>query len=514
VLDPSFGSCAFLDAAFDRLRSLGANSDAIMPQLYGVELDDEAFSAAWARGWEGSPRPTLIHHDFLALRPGEALPAVDVVVGNPPYLRYQGSNAWGGVFHRLAAAAASVELTRLASSWAGFVVHATRFVAAGGRLAHVLPGQLLHAQYAAPVREFLSQQFARVVVVVFEERVFPAAQEEVVLVLAEGRGGGPAGFDFVSCETLADLDVGRLLRAPPRPRCAGEQRGKLLAELLEDETQAVYSRAEASQGVARLGEVAGVDIGTVTGANAFFLLSRASSADVHPALLKPAVSRAAHVRCARFTNADYRALLESDAPCRLILADGQMPREVISSIEDRIADGEADRLHLRNKCRARDPWWAVKPPRQPIPDLFMTYCAHEHPRIVLNEAQVMHTNTLHGVTVRRRGLARRLAAGFYNSLTMLSAELLARSYGGGVLKLEPTEAEALLIPPLGGWDARKLLVRVDRCVRDGDLEGALDIVDPLVLEEGLGFSQAEIAALRRGAQRLRKRRHARARDPR
>lgn len=514
VLDPSFGSCAFLNAAVDRLRSLGAKSEAIMPQLYGVELDDEAFGAAWRHRWGGSARPTLIRGDFLALRPGEELPAVDVVVGNPPYLRYQGFNARGGVFHRLAAAAASVELTRLSSSWAAFVVHATRFVAAGGRLAHVLPGQLLHAQYAGPVREFLSQQFARVVVVAFEERVFPAAQEEVVLVLAEGRGGGPAGFEFVSCQTLGDLDVGRLPHATGRPRCAGERRGKLLAELLEDETRAVYSRAEASEAVARLGEIAGVDIGTVTGANAFFLVTRASAAGVHPALLKPAVSRAAHVRCARFTNADYRALIESDAPCRLILAEGQMPREVLSSIDDRIADGEADGLHLRNKCRARNPWWAVKAPRQPIPDLFMTYCAHEHPRIVLNEARVMHTNTLHGVTVGKRGLARRLAAGFYNSLTMLSAELLARSYGGGVLKLEPTEAEALLIPPLSGWDARRQLSKVDRFIRAGDLEGALNVMDPLVLDEGMGFKPREIAALRRGADRLRKRRHARARDPR
>jgi hypothetical protein len=338
---------------------------------------------------------------------------------------------------------------------------------------------------------------------------------EVVLVLGEGRGEGPSDLEFFSCPTLAELDVGRLLRGRRRERCAGEQRGKLLAELLDAETRAVYSRAEAIEGVSRLGDLAGVDIGTVTGANSFFLLSREAAEAVHPALLKPVVSRAAHVRCARFTNADYRTLVEEGAPCRLLLADGLMPQEVIATIEDRIADGEADRLHLRNKCRARSPWWAVKPPRrQPIPDLLMTYCAHEHPRIVLNEAGVMHTNTLHGVTVRKRGLARRLAAGFYNSLTMLSAELLARSYGGGVLKLEPTEAEALLIPPLSGWDARRLLARVDRCVRKGDLEGALSIVDPLVLEEGLGFSPAEIDALRRGAARLRRRRHARARDPR
>jgi hypothetical protein len=66
----------------------------------------------------------------------------------------------------------------------------------------------------------------------------------------------------------------------------------------------------------------------------------------------------------------------------------------------------------------------------------------------------MHTNTLHGVTVAEGVSAKALAVGFYNSLTMLSAELLARSYGGGVLKLEPTEAEALLIPPLYDYESR------------------------------------------------------------
>jgi hypothetical protein len=360
----------------------------------------------------------------------------------------------------------------------------------------------------------LRGEFRRVAVIAFEERVFPSAQEEVVLVLCDGRGEGPSDLEFFSCPTLAELDVCRLLRGRRRERCAGEQRGKLLFELLDAETQAVYARAEATERVGRLGDLAGVDIGTVTGANAFFLLSRDAAEAVHPTLLRPVVSRAAHVRCARFTNADYRRLVEGGAPCRLLLADGLMPQEVLTTIEDRIADGEADRLHLRNKCRGRSPWWAIKPPRrQPIPDLLMTYCAHEHPRIILNEAGVMHTNTLHGVTVLSRGLARRLAAGFYNSLTMLSTELLARSYGGGVLKLEPTEAEALLMPPLSGWDARGLLARVDRCVRAGDLEGALNAVDPLVLGEALGFGSMEIAALRRGAERLRKRRYARARDP-
>ena len=39
-----------------------------------------------------------------------------------------------------------------------------------------------------------------------------------------------------------------------------------------------------------------------------------------------------------------------------------------------------------------------------------------------------------------------LAASLYKYLTAASAEIDGRSYGGGVLELEPTEAERLLVP--------------------------------------------------------------------
>lgn len=515
VLDPSFGSLAFLEAAEARLGTLGAGEAHPGGRLYGIEVDDQAFAAAAARLWSRGASPTLVHQDFLSVRPGELVPAVDVVVGNPPYLRYQGFNAHNACFPGLAAAAASVPLTRLASSWAPFVVHAVRFVAAGGRLAHVLPGQLLHAQYAQAVTDFLCREFRRVAVIAFEERVFPSAQEEVVLLCAEERGAGPARMEFFSVSSLDDLDVDRLLRrSPKRPRCAGQQRGKLLAELLPPRTRRIYDEAEQAAEVTRLGSLGQVDIGTVTGANSFFLLSSEAAAEFDSTLFTAAIGRAAHIPGVRFTTRDYRSLQREGARCRLLLITAQTPPDALESVMGHVRDGEALELHKRNKCRSRSPWWEIKLPRQPIPNLFMTYCAHRHPRLVINDARVMHTNTLHGVVTRGRQQARALAVGFYNSLTMLSAELLARSYGGGVLKLEPTEAEALLIPPLSGLDARELQNVADRFIRAGDLEGALDVVDPFVLEQGLGFSRAAIADLRRGAERLRQRRHARARDPR
>ncbi len=50
-----------------------------------------------------------------------------------------------------------------------------------------------------------------------------------------------------------------------------------------------------------------------------------------------------------------------------------------------------------------------------------------------------------------KGRLRDFIAGFHNSLTLLSAELEGRTYGGGVLELVPSEVGRLLVPlaPLG-----------------------------------------------------------------
>ena len=76
VLDPSFGGLAFLTAAHDRLRQLGNE----MPdeQLFGVDLDDEAFAEAqlFARGGA-----TLAHEDFLLIE--SALRSLSAVQGEP-----------------------------------------------------------------------------------------------------------------------------------------------------------------------------------------------------------------------------------------------------------------------------------------------------------------------------------------------------------------------------------------------------------------------------------------------
>jgi hypothetical protein len=65
--------------------------------------------------------------------------------------------------------------------------------------------------------------------------------------------------------------------------------------------------------------------------------------------------------------------------------------------------------------------------------------------MVLNKAGATSTDTIHRITCKGEK-PERVISNTYTWLTAASAEIEGRSYGGGVLELEPTEAERLLMP--------------------------------------------------------------------
>ena len=115
------------------------------------------------------------------------------------------------------------------------------------------------------------------------------------------------------------------------------------------------------------------------------------------------------------------------------------------------------------------------------------------------------TDTIHRVRFKQKISARRLAAAFCNSLTFAWAEICGRSYGGGVLELEPCEAEELPIPMAAAKAVNEHIL--DNLLRDSGVEAALDYTDPILLGEGLGMSDTEIASVRSSWITLRNRRN-------
>ena len=168
-----------------------------------------------------------------------------------------------------------------------------------------------------------------------------------------------------------------------------------------------------------------------------------------------------------------------------------------------IREGEAKAIHKGYKCSIRAPWYAV--PSVWIPAGFVFRQIYDFPRVVLNKAKATSTDTIHRLNCKAN--PERVIANTYTYMTAASAEIEGRSYGGGVLELEPTEAERLLVPAAPGEALP--LDECDRLIRVGRLDEALSENSRLVLMREMGLSKIECGMLRDIWIKMRDRRFAR-----
>jgi hypothetical protein len=138
---------------------------------------------------------------------------------------------------------------------------------------------------------------------------------------------------------------------------------------------------------------------------------------------------------------------------------------------------------------------------------------------VANLAGVDIINSVYGVALRPavRELGRDLLPlAALNSVTLLGAEMVGRAYGGGLLKLEPKEADQLPVPAPATLAAlaprlEALRPQVVAALRLRQPERAVELVDGVVLSGHLALSAAELAVLRAARDFLFQRRISRAR---
>lgn len=279
------------------------------------------------------------------------LPGITAVVGNPPYVRDHGFTGEARKAGLARSWEQGVKLTQLASSWAHFVIHATSFLdGRDGRLALVLPAELLHADYAEPVRSFLSRRFSSVIVIAFDRVVFEDAQVDAVLLLASN--DDEAGMRLVRLHDASELAVVDL-RAPDQwvRRGASDR----WSSALDEDFERVYANLVASGQAVRLSTLASVDIGVVTGKNEFFILDRESATrlGLPAAALTPIVSRPGSIPGLEVRPDETDLLL--DLRGRSVPIEGALKRC--------LEEGEASGASAGYKTRTRRPWYGVPLPK-------------------------------------------------------------------------------------------------------------------------------------------------------
>ena len=497
ILEPSCGDGVFFNAF-----NVIDNKDC---KIIGFEIDKEEASKARYKANKFLPNSKIYNRDFLEWANSHMKKEgfFDAVVGNPPFIRYQYlpepfQAQSEQIFENL-----KLPFTKHTNAWVPFVLASISLLRPGGRLAMILPSEIIHIPYAQPVRTFLGKECRRLVIVDPEKIWFDNTLQGVVILLAEKRTSSldkaeGLGMYPVRNREFLNLDPEKVFLSPQSINGKTVE-GKWTRALLDKTTLKLLDEVSENDHVFRFKDIAKVDVGIVTGANDYFLVTDKVVEEFNLSKWShPMFGRSEHCPGIIYDRKQHKTNARVGKPTNFIW----FPKDAKindPNVRKYIAYGEKQKLHTRYKCRIRKPWYSV--PSVYSSEIGMLKRAHDIPRLILNQAKAYTTDTAYRITSQIQ--PEKLVGSFINSLTALSAELEGRYYGGGVLELVPSEIENLLIPiPKGiSFD----LTTIDLSIRNMSPDKILEKYSHKSLGK-LGLKNSEQEQLLAAWQKLRNRR--------
>ncbi len=483
VLEPSLGDGAFLRAVAASATGKGL-SDIV---LSGAEIDPAPLVASIGAGLIDADHAHL--GDFLAITPFP----VDAVVGNPPFVRLRHLPI-DQRDHALAAAHAVLGqgLEPSGSVWLPFVLHATRFLALGGRMGIVLPYEATYVRYARPLWAALGVRFGSLRVIRTHERLFADIYQDVVLLLADDYGACTTTVQYNAYERINELVAERPIVEEQIP-IADLARGDraFITALLQDELRELLLGKLAPL-LAPARDRVTLNIGYVSGDKEFFHPSE----DIIARYKLPERSLRSTVISTRALRGAglYTAAAPEKTTARLFLPSKGAPGKAELQY---IEYGDQIGVSNRYKCRARKPWYVTLDTR--VPDVIVSVFS-ERPVLMVNDAECLASNSLLCGFIKR-GTAAELVTAWYTSLTLLQCEIEVHALGGGVLVMIPGETSNVLLPHTVTASSAHLAA-LNGMLQIGTPNAAYRIGDQDVLQDQLGLTRREIKIIQEGAEML------------
>jgi len=428
VLEPSVGEGAFL-AALAQVE----NTKARLSSIDIVDIEPSFIETC--RGVGDPSIPTYAKcEDFISF-PGRS-DGYDVIIGNPPYVSYKHLSKTQVTAARAYFVEQGLKASDFRNLWTLFLLKASRLLKASGVMAFVLPKEVVYVNHASWLRALLLKDFERVEVFVFDELHFEHADQDVAVIICYRRNENPGLH--ISEGQSRDINFEGLRRIE-----LDDFYGSKWSQFkISDEESALLGRC--ANGFKSVETYCTAVAGIVPAANRFFVLSQSQ---VETLGLQefgvPIVQRSNYLGRALVLDSELMAEITSAGLPALLLAnyDHDAPPERVLNY---LNTGEILGLDARYKMTRRKPWHRI-PGIWSSEALFFKRIG-ELPKFVLNQAGALVTDTAYRITPLNGVDLRSLIFSFYNSVTMVAAELRGRTYGGGVLELTPNEFKRLPVP--------------------------------------------------------------------
>lgn len=502
ILEPSCGDGSFLNAITHRLKILGATRQEVKKNVIGVELDSVEAEKAAQYG------TTVVCKDFFSYfrEVVDDKKKFDAIVGNPPFIRYQNFNEEYREIAFTLMNKYGFKPNRLTNIWLPFLLLSCNALKPNGRLGMVIPAELFQVDYAAEARQFLSGFFDRLTIITFKQLVFDDIQQEVVLLLGE-RGCEKHRIRIVELNNIEDLiSQGQKCLDTAEQKQLDTGKDKWVKYYLTNEELQLLKKLDHDSRISNATDLYEVNVGLVSGENDFFILNRSVVAEHNlESTVLPIVSRSEQLKGIQLTEKDFDCLIDAGKKVFFFAPGNAEVDDLTKEQKEYIEYGEENGYNKNYKCRIRPKWYYVSSTWDV--DAFLIRQAHLYPRMILNKKNALVTDTLHKVRFLQGVQGECVAAAFLNTYTFALSETLGRSYGGGVLTFEPGEMRKFRIPMRGADQLD--LSKIDGWQRKGEIDKILEYTDGVLLREGLGLTQYEIALLHSIWNKMRDRRMAR-----
>lgn len=482
IFEPSFGGCTFLESSASTLRKLGQ----LHPEnnLYGCDIDPVAFDYLDACLGLPPSNHQFLKIDFLRLSPATFdNKGFDAVIGNPPYIRSSQFNPAQRDAITDWRANSPVTLNKKASLWAYFLIHAMSFLRRGGRVAWVLPGSFLTSDYSRDLHAYLQSNFGRIFAISVRERLFlnEGTEERSVILLAE---------DFMSEQLTSGIgichcdDVGQLRQAievwDRNADTTEIMTDRVGMSVIPETARRALTTLSLRSDVPRVGDLAAVKIGMVTGDNRYFVRRKREweTAGVPVKHLKPILPRMGWVSGIELTSSHFDQLIRDEVPCLML---DTTPENWEPGLIEFLNEYPQNKIASNATFGKRKVWHCID--YSGIPDAFLAYITHFGPRIVVNTAGVNATNSVYRIYFHPETDSERIklaAIAINSTVSQLWSEGVGRGCGSGGLKLEPSEVLKVGLPMPEGIptaDVNYKFTIIDQLMREKRHEEARHAAD-------------------------------------
>ncbi len=426
ILEPSAGDGAFLRA----LVSIGIEE----VNITAVDIDNKAVCQLRGR----YRNATIIESEFLEYVLRRSGDEFDLVIGNPPFIKRVGySVAFKDRLDKLSQLT-GFPLAELKNSWAAFVVGAMRLIGPNGVIALVLPYELITVKYGRRIQEYLVRQGFVVDIIVSEEKAFSSIDQDAVIMLAKRAKEGDEELRINKVMKLSQIEP---IRSSTVDKFNSEKAAIDLKSVLFDAETASLLKKLRSE-LKTIKDYCDSSAGIVTAANDYFILR---PSDTERLRLKPwarrILKKGSYLPNSPIFRDEDISKISASEPCELIDFHWLFAPTLSEAARTYIEQGEEMELHKRYKCRYRKPWYRI--PIVPASQGLFFKRAYIFPRLCINKAHVLATDAAYQITVKDGHNIQDVCFSFYNSITLLFAEIDGRFYGGGVLELTPSEFRGL-----------------------------------------------------------------------